>query len=189
MQVFKRVRFAQNLIEFVFVLPILLFMTLVIFETALFWQDVNSIYNLNAEINANAALADTSNMVMGSECTAATKALDILEKKGSAISLSNPVYTKEIVQVDGATQGSEPFALYKYSANPISVGGVSKPKIALWVDCRSPFEKGIKTQVEFYHKTIIMSATIPAVGDSGPIVVIPENIFIASPKLNTLRHY
>lgn len=188
MSIFKRIALyrsnpAQNLIEFIFVFPILIFLTLVIFEVALFWQDVNSIYNLNAEINANVALLDSSNMVLGDTCKAASKALEILEKKDSMISLTNPTYTKKILD------GSEPFALYKYWANEITVGGVTKPQISLWVDCRNPFEDGVMTQIEFYHKTLIMKASIPRFDKPEPIEVIPENIFIASPKLNTIRHY
>lgn len=189
MQIFECLRLkkhachAQNLIEFVFVFPILIFLTVVIFEVALFWQEVNAIYNLNAEINANVALQDESGLTLGDVCPAATKALDILEKRSPMISLTNQVYTKTIMD------GSEPFALYKYWANNITVGGVSKPQITMWVDCRNPFEDGIMTQLEFYHKTMIMKASIPRFDEGPAIEVIPENIFIASPKLNTLRHY
>ncbi|MEI8129377.1 MAG: hypothetical protein WCG95_07155, partial [bacterium] len=77
----------------------------------------------------------------------------------------------------------------KYYANTITVGGEIKPQIVLWVDCRNPFEKGIITQLEFYHKTLIIKATIPNFSGGEGIVVIPENIFIASPKLNTIKHY
>ena len=180
---------AQNLIEFMFILPLLIFITLAIFEIALFWQEVNAIYNLNAEINANAALSDVSGMAMGDVCPAALKALEILEEKDSTISLNNPSYTKGIAKSGGKDLGTEPFALYKYTSNNITVGGVTKPQITLWVDCRSPFEKGITTQIEFYHKTMVMKATIPRFDKSEGIEIIPENIFIASPKLNTLRHY
>lgn len=180
---------AQNLIEFIFILPILLFITLAIFEIALFWQEVNAIYNLNAEINANVALTTTSGMAMGDVCPAALRALEILEKKDSTISLNNPSYTKTIAQSEGQNLGQEPFALYKYTTGNITAGGVNKPQITLWVDCRSPFEKGITTQIEFYHKTMIMKATIPRFDKPEGIEIIPENIFIASPKLNTLRHY
>jgi hypothetical protein len=174
---------AQNLIEFIFILPILIFLTLIIFEVALFWQDVNAIYNLNAEINANVALIEPAGMPLGSTCSAATKALDILERKDSMISMNNPIYSKTTLD------GQEPFALYKYSANMITVGGNVKPQITLWVDCRNPFENGITTQLEFYHKTVVIKATIPSFDGGDGIVVIPENIFLASPKLNTLKHY
>lgn len=188
MQIFKRIKFcshtAQNLIEFIFVLPILLFLTLVIFEVALFWQDVNSIYNLNAEINANVATAsDYRNMALGSTCSAATKAKEILEAKDSMISLNDPTYTMSTLD------GKEPFALYQYSTGTLNISGETKPQIALWVDCRNPFEDGIITQIEFYHKTLIMKASIPRMDGGDPIVVLPDNIFIASPKLNTIRHY
>lgn len=174
---------AQNLVEFVFILPILLFITLVIFEVALFWQDVNSIYNLNAEINANIALESNSNLNIGDTCPAATEAVTILKKKQSMISLNDPTYTKNILD------GSEPFALYNYTANPITVGGVTKPQIALWVDCRNPFENGVTTQIEFYHKTLIMKASIPRFDGGDAITIIPDHIFIASPKLNTVKQY
>ncbi len=186
MQIFKRLTKypAQNLVEFIFVMPVLLFLTLVIFEVALYWQDVNSIYNLNAEINANVANAsDYRNMTLGDTCSAATKAEDILKAKDSMISLTNPTYDMTVLD------GKEPFALYKYTAGKLNVSGVTKPQIALWVDCRNPFEDGIMTQLEFYHKILIMKATIPRLDDGDPIVVIPDNVFIASPKLNTIRHY
>lgn len=173
---------AQNLVEFAFVMPIMLFLTLVIFEVALFWQDVNSIYTLNTEINANVALLDTKNMSLGSTCSAATAGLDILKKKDAMISMNSSSYTQNIAD------GKEPFALYKYTSNNI-LAGTGKPQITLWVDCRNPFENGITTQLEFYHKTLIMKASIPRFDKPEPIVIIPDNIYIASPKLDTIRHY
>lgn len=198
MPIFKRVkmnnqaeaRSAQNLVEFMFVFPMLIFLTLAIFEIALFWQDVNSIYNLNAEINANVALLDNSNMLIGDRCTAAKKAIEILKKRDSMISLNDPVYndSASLNDPDLVEHGQEPFALYTYKAG--SVKGQTKPQIELWVDCRNPFENGVTTQLEFYHKTLIMSASIPRIDDpNNPIVIIPEYVFIASPKLNTIRHY
>lgn len=195
MQIFKRIetKLAQNLIEFVFILPILIFLTLVIFEVALFWQDVNSVYNLNTEINANAALLDYTGLNLGDICPAVDEnkpnsAISILKNKDSMISLTNPTYTRTIEVINGIPQGNDPFALYKVYSNN-TVGGTGKPQILLWVDCRNPFEDGITTQIEFYHKTMIMKATIPRFDEGNPIVVIPDTIFIASPKLNTLRHY
>lgn len=190
MQVFKRIKNkfkkGQNLIEFIFILPTLIFLTLVIFEVALFWQDVNAIYNLNAEINANLAVIDPSGMSLGDTCSAATTALNILEKRDSMITINDVKYSKNI------KDGSEPFALYEYtSASQIT--GTGKPQISLWVDCRNPFEDGITTQLEFYHKTLIMKASIPRFaskkGDTSAITIIPDTVFIASPKLNTIRQY
>ena len=195
MQVFKRVKIynkkrAQNLIEFAFVLPILIFLTLCIFEVALFWQDVNSIYSLNTEINANAALVNPRSMTLGTECTAVAKSKELLVKKASMISLTNPTFDTEIETIAGVTQGYAPFALYKITTqNDVTVGGVATPQITLWIDCRNPFENGITTQLEFYHKTLVMQASIPRFDSPEPIVIIPKDIFIASPKLNTIRHY
>lgn len=157
-------------------------MTLAIYEVALFWQEANSIYALNNEINANVALTNTNSLPLGTQCPAIATAQSILEQKDSMISLVDPKYTTEVV--DGIK--SEPFSLYKiYSQNSIH----GKPQIALWVDCRNPYEEGITTQVEFYHKTVIMRASIPSLDGEGEITIIPDNIFIASPKLNTIRHY
>lgn len=207
MQIFKCIKIfrtfsAQNLIEFIFIFPILIFITLIIFEVALFWQDVNSIYNLNAEINANVALLNYSNLTLDATnpshiCPAAiddpvnypNSAISILKKKDSTISLSNTTYTKSIID------GSEPFALYRFSgginitSSNINATTETNPQISLWVDCRNPFENGVTTQIEFYHKTMIMKASIPRFDKPQPIVIIPDNIFIASPKLNTIRHY
>lgn len=189
----NRAKLSQNLIEFVFVLPILIFLTLVIFEVALFWQDVNSIYNLNAEINANVALLDYSGRMLGDTCPAAdtsetNSAISILEKKEAMISLNNPTFTKII------KDGSEPFALYKYVSNTkingkVDEDGSPQSQITLWVDCRNPFEDGVMTQLEFYHKTVVMKASLPRFDKAEPIVIIPDNILIASPKLNTIKHF
>lgn len=167
-------------------------MTLVIFEVALFWQDVNAIYNLNAEINANVALIDpaTANppMAIGSRCPAALEAIRILKTKDSMISMSKTNYN-DLVGIDDpglVLYGKEPFALYRYVSD-VKVN--ANPQITLWVDCRSPFEQGITTQIEFYHKTVVMKATIPRFDKPQGIVIIPDNVFIASPKLNTMRHY
>ena len=191
MQIFKRVKKtkAQNLIEFVFVFPILIFITLVIFEVTLYWQDVNAVYNLNAEINANISLVDIKHMKIGDTCTAATEALKILEDKDSSISLNNPTYNKTSPQIDGFPQGEEPFVLYQYVTGEVNIPAATAPQISLWVDCRSPFEDGVTTQIKFYHKNLIMKATIPRF-DGGPgIEIIPEYTFIASPQLKTNRHY
>lgn len=179
-------------------LPILLFISLALMEVALYWQEVNTIYNLNAEINANVALLDYSGKSIGSVCIAADNAeyhsaIATLQRIDSAITMTDVTYT------DPATaraDGTEPFALYKFTGGPMitpsPIDGVAqspKPQITLWVDCRNPFEDGVTTQLEFYHKTLIMHASIPRLDGAPPIVIIPDNVFIASPKLNTLHHY
>ncbi len=50
-------------------------------------------------------------------------------------------------------------------------------------DCRNPFEDGVSTQIEFFHKNDDLKATIPRFDKPEGIVLLPENIFIASPKL------
>lgn len=187
MQVFKRVNLlankrAQNLIEFLFVFPILFILTLVIFEVALFWQDANAVYNLNAEINANVAILDYSNLKLTDRCPAAITAFDILKRRDGALFLNDPTYTGNPTILDG----EEPFSLYKYTSTSQIAGN---PQVSLWVDCRNPFENGITTQIEFYHRTLIFKASIPRYDSPYPIVIIPDNILIASPKLNTIRHY
>lgn len=176
---------AQNLVEFVFVLPILIFMTLCIFELALFWQDVNTIYSLNTEINANAALVDTKSLVLGSHCPAAIFAKNIMEAKAPIVSMTKPTFT---INMAGADYGStEPFVLYKITSDTM-VNGVN-PLATVWVDCRNPFENGITTQIEFFHKTLIMQASIPRFDGEKAIEILPKNIYIASSKLNTIKHY
>ena len=106
MQIFKRLakknitQKAQNLMEFIFVMPLLLFMTLAIFEVSFFWQEVNAIYSLNTEINANVALTGTDSFILGQPCQAADDARAILEAKDSAISFNNPGYTKSIETIE-----------------------------------------------------------------------------------------
>jgi Flp pilus assembly protein TadG len=210
MQVFKRIgkRFkhlnGQNLVEFVLVFPMLIIITISIFEVALLWQDINTIYSINTEINAKAALLNINDMEPGKVCPVAEQARQIIEKKApivSALDVTFPQDADHKEVLDGAkinvkdssgnvTTSQEPFALYEYKSNvSTNVSGVTKPVATLWVDCRNPFENGITTQVEFYHKTLIMHLAIPNFQTGQSIEVIPKNIYIASPKLNTLRHY
>lgn len=192
MQIFKRLAFkksAQNIVEAIFIIPVLIIFTLAIFELALYWQDVNAVYSLNNEINANVALSDIKQLTLNTAtpviCPAVPIAKTILEQKDSSITLNNPVYSISLQQT-GLLPDLEPFALYKItSANQVD----GKPQVSVWVDCRSPFENGIITQVEFYHKTVVMKASIPRFDKPEPIVIIPDNIFISSPKLITSRHY
>lgn len=179
MQVSKRL--AQNLIEIVFIFPILLITTLVVFEVAMFWQDVNAVYDLNSTINANVALLDNTGYNLGDTCKAAKKAEEILKKYGKTITIADLTYTQTTLD------GNEPFAYYKYESSQ-KITGQKKPLVALWVDCRNPFEDGITTQIEFYHKNLIIKAKIPTL-NGDPIEIIPEHVYIASPKENTLRHY
>lgn len=179
-------------------------MSLAIMEVALYWQDVNTIYNLNAEINANVALLDYTGKNKGDVCIAADdsknpdgtyvtehSAIATLDRIDSAITLTNPTYTNHVRAAANGDGKTEPFVLYKFQGgSPITASnGESASQITLWVDCRNPFEEGVTTQLEFYHKTLVMKASIPRFDKPEPIVIIPDKIFIASPKLNTLRHY
>src|SRR5574344_2197684 len=134
----------QNLIEFVFIIPLLIFMTLCIFEVALFWQDVNTIYSINNELNANAALINTDTLALKQRCPVATEATEIMEKKAPIVSMTNLSFKTTVV--DGKT---EPFVLYKITSSA-NVASLGVPVATLWVDCRNPFENGITTQMEFY---------------------------------------
>lgn len=202
MQIPKRIKnkkIGQNLIEFIFIIIIVLPLTLIIFEAALYWQDVNAISDLNAEINANVALNNPQSLELNKECPAAKIALETLTKRDNMISLSDVEYDTVISQ--GTT---EPFVLYSfvsknliYYPDPkqqVTVHSkstptlISRPQVTLWVDCRNPFEQGISTQLEFYHKTLIMSAQIPNFSGKN-LTLIPKHFFISSPKLNTLRNY
>lgn len=190
MQIFKRLReknhCGQNLVEFVFIIPMLIFLSLIIFEVSVYWQEVNAVSSLNTEINANAALADTKNMEYGITCPAAVKAKLVLEQRGKQISVNDPIYSFDTSE----DPGKPPFVLYKIISNTtVTTKDGIKPQVTLWVDCRNPYENGITTQIYFYHKTLIFKAYLPSFDKSEPIEVIPENIFVTSTKLNTIRHY
>lgn len=193
MQIFKRLkinkkRFGQNLIEAAFIIPILVVLTLILLEVGLFWQEANAITALNAEINANIANLDYNHLEMGKACPAVDKnepksAYSILKSKDSIISLNNPEYTIT------PGEGQEPFVVYEIKAPDINVKGKLTPQIILWVDCTNPFENGITTKIQFYHKTLILKASIPRYDGEPAIEVIPEGVFFESPNINTLRHY
>ena len=179
-------RLAQNIIEFTFVFPILVIFALVLFELGFFWQNVNSVYNLNNEINANISDVNygPSKIQMGTTCPAATEALSLIKTRGPVVMGMNSDFmmTKLL-----DTNTTEPFALYKYTSSETAKNG--QPIMTLWVDCRNLFEDGISTQIEFFHKVVVLHASIPRFDGGEAIDVIPENILIASPKTVSIRQY
>ena len=202
MQISKRL--GQNIIEFVFIFPLVIVMTLVLFEVAFFWQDVNTVNSINSELSARIARTDSTTIQLLTSvsstgepvCQAARDALEYLRENTRRFTFTNDVsYNCEVLttsgsQACGTAVNMEPFMIYKFeSQNRIDTPEGNKPLITMWVDCQSPFERGYVTQMEIFHKTFVLSARIPRFDGKPAIEIIPEYYFIATPKINTIRHY
>jgi len=169
---------AQNLIEFVYIFPLVVFLGLAIFELALFWKSVNYVNMINEEITANAVLS--SDIQEDTMCIQAQNALEALKKRGYIFTQYNLTYKTSTIS------GQEPYAHYRfYSDQKVK----SKPVVTLDVDCQNPQTAGITTQLRHQYQLKIIPAKIPGYGGSEPIEIFPSQVEIISAKKKVRGHF
>lgn len=177
---------AQNLIEFVFVFPLVFFLIMAIFELAMFYRTVHAVQNVAVQVAAKAATqVITSDMISTtigdpSFNAAAQSALDTIKaKKGALGSLDFDTFQ---VTTNSAF-GTPPYTLYEFTSDrTIHTSTGDKPLVTLRVDCSNPLEKGIKTQLIYYYVTIIFAAEVP-LPNGDVMTIIPKDIAISSTKI------
>ena len=176
---------AQNLIEFVFIFPLVFFLVMAIFELSMFYRTVHAVQSVAHQVAAKAATQIiTSNMTStsignSSFNVAAQSALDtVISKKGALGSLDFSTFT---VSTDN-NFGSAPYKLYTIkSTRTINTTSGSQPLVTLWVDCSNPMEEGIKVQLQYYYVTIVFAAEVP-LPNGDVMTILPKNIAISSTK-------
>lgn len=186
---------AQNIIEFVFIFPLLFVVILVIIEVAMFWKSVSVVQNIALKAGSNAVLQPiTSNMTTVSpsdtDCSdgacsnfVVAKALEVVKNSHPILGVGNLTYTCSVKTSSGSGDstyyGTPPFAYYDCKSSQ-SNNGV--PTIELTVDTRSVSTHGVITQLTFNYHTFILSASVP-LPDGSELVVIPETVPISSTKV------
>jgi Flp pilus assembly protein TadG len=174
---------AQNLIEFVFVFPLVVMLVLAIFELAMFYRTVHSVQNVALQAAANASTqivtSDMTSTIIGDPKfnVAAQRALDVVIAKEGALNSSK---TSSFTVTTDANFGSPPYTLYEFKGNQTSETG--KPLVTLRVDYSNPMQNGIKTQLIYQYSTIIFAAAVP-LPNGDTMTIIPRNIEISSTKI------
>jgi len=180
---------AQNLIEFVFIIPLLIVILFGILEFAMFYRNVNVVEDIATEAAVAASrklvldtmtsnnIADTSNTGFNKAAKAASDV--VMKRKGS---LSIPTLTLAYNDL-GTGFGARPYALYEIvSTETRLIDGVATPILTLVVDYRSPTEDGIMVQLIYQYQTLLFGFQLPVFG-SEPIVLIPRDIPISSTRI------
>jgi len=186
---------AQNLIEFVFIIPLLIVILFGILEFAIFYRNVSVVEDIATEAAVAASrrfvldtmtsnnIADTSNTGFNKATKAA---IDVVTKRSGSFGI--PVGT--FVYNDlGVGFGTRPYALYEIvSTQTRAVDGVSTPILTLVVDYRSPGEDGIMVQLTYQYQTLLLGIQLPVFG-STPVVLIPRDIPISSTRIKQYLIY
>lgn len=180
----------QNLVEFVFVLPILLIAILSIVEFAVFWRHSQAVQEIALEAAAGAAqkyVEPDSSINTTKSNAAVDKALTVFKNRLGALGMSGASFGSKQVLA-----GSEPLAAYKYSSTQTeNVKGATMPKVELIVDYRQPYEKGVVVQVVYQYVTMFLGLelSLPGTNSTQKIVIVPKNVTISSTKISQYIHY
>lgn len=186
---------AQNLIEFVFIIPLLIVILFGILEFAIFYRNVSVVEDIATEAAVAASrklvldtmtsnnIADTSNAGFNK---AAKAARDVVMMKRGKLGLSNLTLAYNDL---GAGFGARPYALYEIvSTQTRLVDGVATPIITLVVDYRAPNEDGMMVQLTYQYQTLLLGIQLPVFG-STPVVLIPRDIPISSTRIKQYLIY
>lgn len=171
---------AQQIVEFIFLFPILIMLFLAIFEISMFWQQYNATQMVNEEVGANIILEDYSAMEFGKRCVAVAPAVAVLQSKTKVLAPASVSFQKEPVIVEG----DEPFASYEILSEQ-KMGG--KPVVKLSIDCRNPMQNGITTQLSSMHRVMFFAISLPNFSGKR-IEIIPKNAELISTKNTKIGH-
>jgi len=188
---------AQNLIEFVVVMPLLVVMIFGIIELSVFWRTVHTVQNMALQATTNGAsqivLEDqTSSSLNDLDCTdgscfnfAVAKAVNVIQRKQGSLGLSGLTFNCTSSDNDG----KRPYSLYKCSSNKtVSVDEEEKPVLELIVDYRNPSKNGMVAQLIYQYRTLFLGASISLISGQ-TITIIPRNIEISSTKIEQYISY
>ena len=149
---------AQNLIEFIVVIPILIIVILGIIEYSLFWNNVQIVQRiaLKAAIGASSQYVDdsytSSDMGNATFNPAALKAMQIVQQNTGSLGVGNITFS----YLDpGSTYGQKPYSLYTfYSSQTRNTYLGTMPVMTLTVDYTDPYNQGVVTQLIYQYKSV-----------------------------------
>ncbi|MEI7473630.1 MAG: TadE/TadG family type IV pilus assembly protein [bacterium] len=203
-------RKAQNLIEFIIVIPILIILIFGIMEIAVFWRTANSVQQIALTVAESAASAYVSPDAYQSDdpttvgvdetktpsvCIANTitddattnmavcRALERLQEKLPSLGFSNVKFTSVNM---GNSYGSEPFMFYEYQN--VATGKLKAGDIKIDIDYRDPYKNGVIVQLNYNYTTILLGCEFTLPGGN-KITIIPRNMEISSTKIQQYNQF
>jgi len=185
-------RTAQNLIEFVFVFPLLIIILFGILEFGVFYRNAHVIEDIATEAAVSASRKLVYSTMTSDDITnanfniAAKAAKDVVMKRRGVFAPSDLTFA----YIDTGTQfGTRPYALYRIDSNETRmIDGILTPIVSIVIDYRNPEEDGITVQLIYQYRTMLVGASFPVLGGA-PIVIIPRDITISSAKIKQYITY
>lgn len=173
----------QSLVEFVTVIPIIVFILMAIVEFSLYWKSLNQVQDI--VFNATNQMAS----VYVSENSTVNPAV------ASALSVINnmtPILGEPITLVDKSTtaeKSKRPFAVYIYqSSQTTSTTSGTKPTMVVTIDFSDPLQNGIILQITYQYKTILLGTEFPLPGGKS-VIIIPKTVEIINNKTQQYNTY
>ena len=185
-------RTAQNLVEFVFIFPLLIIILFGILEFGIYFRNANVVEDIAKEASSSASrklVLDTmtSSTITDTSSTGFNKAvkaaIDVVNKRRKQLGLITLgfAYTN--------LGGTRPYAVYQINSTQTRmIGGVATPLVTLIVDYSAPTEKGVIVQLVYQYRTLLLGAAFPVLGGA-PIVIIPRDMPISSSKIRQYVTY
>ena len=185
MRIRKRLSRAQNLIEFVVVIPILILILFGIIELALFWKTINNVQEIALEAAAGAAAQYVPDDAASN--AGADKAINIVQNRVKSLEIEKITFTE---QATDPMYGTKPFTLYEYDSvsKATLADGSQVPLIKLIVDYRDPYKNGVITQLIYQYRTVLLGMEFSMPGGS-KVVIIPRDIEVSSTKIQQYKNY
>ena len=185
-------RTAQNLVEFVFIFPLLIIILFGILEFGIYFRNANVVEDIAKEASSSASrklVLDTmtSNTITDTSSTGFNKAvkaaIDIVAKRKKQLGLTALTFTYNDLG------GTRPYTVYQINSTQTRmIGGVVTPLVTLIVDYSSPTEKGVTVQFIYQYRTLLLGAELPVFGGT-PVVIIPRDMTISSTKIRQYITY
>lgn len=177
---------AQSLVEFAAVFLLTVTILLAIIEVSLFFRTSFKVEKICKEASEIAVKNITDINQQSKEeifNSSAQQAFEYLEKNIKTIKNGEVNFEMRVVE------NNPPFNTYIYeSTEKITTENGEKPLISFTIDYSSPYKNGVRTNLIYIYKPIILKARIK-LPEGNTIYIIPENIEIKSNSERTFYLY
>ena len=188
-------RKSQNLVEFVFILSLLLVILFGILEFGMYYRNVNVVEDIATEIAVTGSKrlifstmtsVDITNTTNAGFNSAAKAAIDVVTRRRGALAI--PTLTFNYTNKTGPW-GTRPYAFYQLdSTQTRNINGVNTPIVTILFDYRNVNKNGLSVQLIYQYRTLLVGAQFPN-ADGSPIVIIPRDIPIRSTMVKQYLMY
>lgn len=179
----------QGIVEFILVIPFLIFLLLSIIELGIFWRTTQLVQQVALE----AAIAGSQNYNMQASdlltttINAADAARDAVIARVPSFGISGITMSTRTVPSHANNSQGEPFVVYRYSSAQLNSDSL-RSYFVLDIDFRNPVERGIIAQLTYDYRTLFFGLDF-AVPAGSRITILPRSIPVSSTKVQEYHLY